>query len=118
MIINSFFLGSYCNSSEYRFDTNWNRSLYILFLIFFGGIIALLDFISPKISDGFEYITTEIKFQYRILFTKYFDKIYLDDAYTYLFDSCEKKLKITDELAKNSSKQMQRHNRQIQNKYE
>jgi hypothetical protein len=108
LIFNSFLLGGYCNSSEYRFDSNWNRSFYIFFLVFFGGIVALLDFISPKIFDSFEYITTEIKFQYRMLFTNYFDKIYLDDNYTDLFDSRESKLKRTEELAQNSSKQIQK----------
>lgn len=117
LIFNSFILGGYCNSSEYRFDSNWNRSVYIFFLIFFGGIITLLDFISPKIFNLFIYITSEIKFQYRFYCTDYFDKIYLDDDYTDLYDSREKKLKRTVGLAKNSSKQMQRHNKQIQKKY-
>jgi hypothetical protein len=116
LIFNSFLLGGYCNSSEYRFDSNWNRSFYIFFLVFFGGIIALLDFIPQKILNSFEYIVREIKFQYRMLFTNYFDKIYLDDNYTEDYDSREKKLKITEELSKNSSKQTQRHNKQIQNK--
>jgi hypothetical protein len=52
-----------------------------------------------------------------MLFTNYFDKIYLDDNYTEDYDSREKKLKRTEKLAQNSSKQMQRHNRQIQKKY-
>jgi hypothetical protein len=112
LILNSFLLGGYCNSSEYRFDSNWNRSFYIFFLVFFGGIIALLDFIPQKILNSFEYIVREIKFQYRFDFTDYFNEIYFYD-----YDSREKKLKITEELAQNSSKQTQRHNKQIQNKY-
>jgi hypothetical protein len=117
LIFNSFLLGGYCNSSEYRFDSNWNRSFYIFFLVFFGGIIASIDFYSPKILNSFEYIVREIKFQYRMLLTDYFDKIYLDDNYTDLYDSRESKLKRTDELSKNSSKQTQRHNKLIQKKY-
>jgi hypothetical protein len=116
LIFNSFLLGGYCNSSEYRFDSNWNRSFYIFFLVFFGGIIASIDFYSPKIFNLFIYITSEIKFQYRMLFTDYFDKIYLVNNYTDLFWQ-EKKLKRIEELAQNSSKQIQRHNRQIQKKY-
>jgi hypothetical protein len=115
LVINSFIVGGYCNSSEYKFDSNWNRSFYIFFLVFFGGIIALLDFIPQKILDYFDYLTTEIEFQYRILLTDYFDNIYLDDSYSEDYDSREKKLKRTEELAQNSSKQ--RHNKQIQNKY-
>jgi hypothetical protein len=91
--------------------------VYIFFLIFFGGIIASIDFYSPKIFNLFIYITSEIKFQYRMYFTDYFDNIYLDDNYTEFYDSREKKLKRTEELAKNSSKQVQRHNKQIQKKY-
>lgn len=117
LIIDSFILGAYINSSEYRFDYKFTRFAYSFILIFFGGIIAGIDFISPKILDCFEYIATETKFQYRMFFTDYFDKIYLDDNYTDLYDSLEKKLKRTEELAQNSSKQMQRHNIQIQKKY-
>jgi outer membrane protein TolC len=51
-----------------------------------------------------------------MLFTDYFDKIYLVNNYTDLFWQ-EKKLKRIEELAQNSSKQIQRHNRQIQKKY-
>jgi hypothetical protein len=116
LIINSFILGVYL-ADNFNADNVYTRCIYCFLLIFFGGIIALLDFISPKIFDGFEYILREIKFQYRMFFTDYFDKIYLDDKYTDLFDSREKKLKRTEELAQNSSKQMQRHNRQIQKKY-
>jgi len=117
LIINIFILGAYINSSDYRFDNTYTRYIYCFLLIFFGGIIVILDLISPKILNCFEYIIRELKFQYRMLFTDYFDKIYLDDEYTELYDSREKKLKKTEELAQNSSKQMQRHNRQIQKKY-
>lgn len=117
LIINSFILGNYVNSSDYRFDQKLGRKVYCFFIIFFGGIIAILDFIYPKILDSFAYFIKEINFQYRIFFTDYFDKIFLDDNYTELYDSREKKLKRTEELAQNSNKQMKRHNRQIQNKY-
>ena len=117
LIINSFILGGYISSSDYRFDYKFTRFVYCLILIFFGGIVALLDFISPKFLDIIIYIRIEIKFQYRMYFTDYFDKIYLDDNYTEDYDSRKKKLKRTEELVKNSSKQMQKHNRQIQKKY-
>ena len=116
LIINSFFLGAYLTDS-FNDDNCLKKFLFSLILFLFGGIIAGIDLLSPKILDGLEYITTEIRFQYRMLFTDYFDKIYLDDAYSELYDSREKKLKKTEELAKNSSKQMKRHNKQIQNKY-
>lgn len=109
-------VGSYL-SDRFIYDNIFKKILFCLILFFFGGIIALLDFISPKIFDSFEYITDEIRFQYRILFTDYFDNIYLDDKYSIFYESREKKLKRTEELAQNSSKQMQRHNKQIQNKY-
>ena len=102
LIINSFFLGAYL-TDNFNDDENLKKFLFSVVLILFGGIITLLDFISPKILDCLEYITTEIKFQYRMLFTDY--------------DSRKKKLKRTEELAQNSSKQMQIHSRQIQKKY-
>src|SRR3990170_4515623 len=104
LIINIFILGAYINSSDYRFDNTYTRYIYCFLLIFFGGIIVILDLISPKILNCFEYIIRELKFQYRMLFTDYFDKIYLDDEYTELYDSREKKLKKTEELAQKNKK--------------
>lgn len=110
-------LGGTFDNIKQSSDSKLDRSFFCFILILFGGIIALLDFISPKILNGFEYVTSEIKFQYRILFTDYFDKVFLGDSYTELYDSREKKLKRTEELAQNSSKQIKRHNKQIQKKY-
>jgi len=115
-IINSFLVGVYL-SDQFNDDSLLKRQLFSLVLFLFGGIIALLDLVSPKILNCFEYIATEVRFQYRIYFTDYFDKIYLDDDYAELYDSREKKLKRTEELAQNSNKQMKRHNKQIQKKY-
>jgi hypothetical protein len=103
---------------ESKFDDSKSARVILFFIFFFfGGIIALFDFISPKILNCFEYIAIELRFQHRLYFTKYFDKIYLDDLYSEDYDSREKKLKRTGELAQNGSKQMQRHNRLIQKRY-
>ena len=116
-IINSFFVGVYL-SDQFNDDSLLKKRLFSLVLFLFGGIITLLDLIFPKTLNCFEYVATEIRFQYRMYFTGYFDKIYLDDEYTELYDSLEKKLERTEELAQNSDRQqMKRHNKQIQKKY-
>lgn len=115
-IINSFLVGVYL-SDQFNDDSLLKKRLFSLVLFLFGGIIALLDLMSPKILNCFEYIVTEMRFQYRMYFTDYFDKIYSDDDFTELYDSREKKLKRTEELAQNGNKQVKRHNKQIQKKY-
>lgn len=116
LIINSFILGAYI-TDHFNDDSVLKNILFSLLIIFFGAIILLGYVLFVLLEYLFRPISIEIKFQYRMYFTDYFDKIYLDDTYTEYYDSREKKLKRTEELAKNSSKQMQRHNRQIQKKY-
>lgn len=103
----------------YHFNDSTPLKNYLLSLliIFFGAIILAGYFIFVVVDYLFKPITIEVIFQYRMYFTDYLDKIYLDDNYTEDYDSREKKLKRTEELAQNSSKQMQRHNKQIQKKY-
>ncbi len=88
-----------------------------MFYFFFGGIIVLLDLVSPKILNCFEYITAEIRFQYRFYCTDFWDKILLDDNYSEEYKTCEEKLKRAKETTRNASKQVKRHNKQIQKKY-
>jgi hypothetical protein len=116
LIINSFILGAYI-TDHFNDDSALRNYLFSLIIIFFGAIILLGYFIFVLLDYLFRPISVEITFQYKMYFTDYFDKIYLDDKYTDLYDSREKKLKKTEELAQNSSKQMQRHNKQIQKKY-
>jgi hypothetical protein len=116
LIINSFIVG-YCFEDNIRFNGKLQTFLFSTVLLFFGAILMPLYYILPVFAIGIGYIVNEIKFQYRMVFTDYFDNIFLDDDYTDDYDSREKKLKRTEELAQNSSKQIQRHNKQIQKKY-
>lgn len=115
-IINSFLVGVYL-SDQFNDDSLLKKQLFSLVLFLFGGILALLDLIFPKILNCFEYVATEIRFQYRMYFTDYFDKIYLDDTYSEICKNRQEKLKRVEELVKNSSKQIVRHSKQIQKKY-
>lgn len=116
LVINSFILGAHI-TDHFNDDGILKNVLFSLLIIFFGAIILSGYILFVSLEYFFRPISIEIKFQYRMYFTDYFDKIYLDDNYTEDYDSREKKLKRTEELAKNSSKQMQKHNRQIQKKY-
>jgi hypothetical protein len=73
--------------------------------------------IADYIEGGIGYIYREIKFQYRFRFTKYWDKILLDDNYSEKYKTLGEKLKRAQLMVKNSSKQLKRHNKQIQDKY-
>lgn len=115
-ILNSYLFGKYVGK-DMRFDIIGERIFYSLCLIFFGVILGVLVTICKLISPFIAYIWQEIRFQYCFRLTDYYDIIYLDDKYTELYDSRDKKLKRTEELSQNSSGQTKRYNKQIQKKY-
>lgn len=116
-IINGFLLGQYVCGTDYKLVNIWIRNFYCFLLFFFGAFVLLFDRILPSIFKVFDYIDDEIRFNYRFYCTDYFSKVYSDDNFTKFYDSRKKKLVKTEEMARNSNKQIKRHNRLIQKRY-
>ena len=83
----------------------------------FGVLISVFLLFFKLFSPILKWVYREIQFQYRFYFTNYWDDIFLDDNYSEEFRTKEDKLKRSEEISKQFSKQGQRHNKQIQNKY-
>ena len=109
--------------SGYWFNENsrWeNRKYTIIFssvCLFFGVLGYLTYLFLILFAPIWGWIYKEIKFQYRFYFTDYWDKVLLDDNYSERFRTKEEKLKRSEQLTRTASKQIQRHNKQIQKKY-
>ena len=88
-------------------------SVALLFGVLISVFLLFLKLFSPILG----WIFKEIQFQYRFYFTKYWDKILLDDNYSGEFCTKEEKLERSEKLVRTSSKQVKRRNKQIQNKY-
>ena len=116
LIINSFILGSYLLDRFNDYSLIEKVFLPVL-LFFFGGILLPLIYIGDPLVKVIGYIYKEIKFQYRFHFTDYWDKIMLDDGYSEEYKTLGEKLKRAELMVKSGSKQLKRHNKQIQNKY-
>jgi len=116
LIINSFIVGFHFNE-QYRFESKTYIIIISVFLFLFGGILIPLIYILKPIVKPIGWIYKEIKFQYRFYFTDYWDKILLDDNYSEEYKTTQEKLERSAKLVKNGSKQIQRHNKQIQKKY-
>ena len=116
LIINSFILGSYL-LDRFNDYSLIEKVFWSVILFFFGGILLPLIYIGDPLVKVIGYIYKEIKFQYRFHFTDYWDKIMLDDGYSEEYKTLGEKLKRAELMVKSGSKQLKRHNKQIQNKY-
>jgi hypothetical protein len=116
LIINSFIVG-YQYNDRCRFESWSYLVVTSLFLFFFGAILLPLCFLIDPIARGIGYIYKEITFQYKFHFTDYWDKIFLDDNYSEKYKTLGEKLKRAQLIVKNGSKQLKRHNKQVQDKY-
>lgn len=116
LIINSFVVG-YQYNDRYRFESKSYLAIPYFFLFFFGAILLPLYFLGAPILRAIGYIYKEISFQYKFQFTDYWDKILLDDNYSEDYKTLGEKLKRSKLVVRNGSKQLKRHNRQIQEKY-
>ena len=115
LIINSFILGWHLR--EYRYETVSYKIVLTVFMFLLGAVILPIIYIVPFITKPIGWIYREIKFQYRFRFTDYWDKILLDDNYSEEYKTREEKLERMKTLTDRFYKQVQRHNRLIQNKY-
>lgn len=115
-LINSFIAGYWFNEND-RWESRKYTIGFSLLCFVFGGLILLIYPFVILFMPILGYVYKEIRFQYRFYFTKYFDKIYLNDNYSEEYKTCEEKLKRMKELSEYGSKQFKRHTKQIQNKY-
>lgn len=116
LIINSFILGSYL-FYRLNYDNLIKKVFWSVLLFFFGGILIPLWFLIDPIAEVIGYIYKEITFQYGFYFTDYWDKILLDDSYSEDYKTRQEKLKRAELMAISGSKQLKRHNKQVQDKY-
>lgn len=116
LIINSFIVG-YQYNDRYRFESWRYLAVTSFFLFFFGAILLPLLLLIDPIAKIIGYFYKEITFQYRFYFTDYWDKILLDDNYSEEYKTLGEKLKRAELMVRSGSKQLKRHNKQVQNKY-
>ncbi len=114
--INIFLAGYWFNEND-RWE---NRKYAIIFssvCLFFGVLGYLTYLFLILFAPILGWLYKEVQFQYRFYCTDYWDKILLDDNYSERFRTKGEKLKRSEELVRTASKQLKRHNRQVQNKY-
>lgn len=114
--INLFLAGYWFNEND-----KWENRKYAIFFssvcTLFGVLGYLIYLFLIYFSPILGWIKREITFQCRFYFTSYWDKVMLDDNYSYMYKNRKEKLKRAEELVEHSSKQIVRHSKQIQNKY-
>lgn len=110
--INIFMAGYYFADNEHELK---HKILLALLVFISFGVVILFYYFFLKIFDSWLY--QEIQFQYRFRFTKYWDKILLDDEYSEQYGDLKTKLDRMSKLTFDSSKQMKRHNRMLNRKY-
>jgi len=115
--INIFLAGYWFNEND-RWENRYYAILFSSVCLFFGVLGYLIYFLFLAFSPILGYIYKEISFQYRFYFTNYWDNILLDDNYSEDYKTREEKLERIKQLFEKSSKQLQRHNKQVQKKYE
>jgi hypothetical protein len=116
LIINSFIAGYFFNEND-RWESRKYAIGFSILCLVFGGLILLTYPLFLLFTPILGWFYKEISFQYRFYCTDFWDKIFLDDNYSEDYKTREEKLKRSEQLVKNGSKQLQRHNKQIQKKY-
>lgn len=114
--INLFISGYWFNENS-RWESKKYTFIFLILSLLFGvfGIIfyCLLIIFTPILG----WVYKEVQFQYRFYCTDFWDKILLDDSYSETYKTREEKLKRSEQLTRTASKQIQRHNKQVQKKY-
>jgi hypothetical protein len=116
-IINAFIAG-YTYKDTYSWETKLTSISYTFFALLVGIPFYIILFIINASAPILGWTHIEIKFQYRFHFTKYWDKILLDDNYSPIYKTLEDKLERAEKLTRGSSKQVRRHNKKVKNRYE
>lgn len=111
------FIAGYNYNKDIRYESRLRTVFGAFICVFFGVLIAIIYYFLIFFAPILGWIYKEIKFQYRFYFTDYWDKVLLDDNYSERFRTKGEKLKRSEELVRTASKQLKRHNRQVQNKY-
>ena len=113
LAINLFLTGWWFNE-----NSRWENRKYVIIFSFVCLLFGVLRYFNVFILlPILGWIKREIAFQCRFYFTSYWDKVMLDDNYSYMYKNRKEKLKRAEELVEHSSKQIVRHSKQIQNKY-
>lgn len=113
----NFFIAGYTYADDEKFEKRIRAIFGVILCSLFGSVFVAFYYLSLLFAPILRWINNEVQFQYRFFFTDYWDKILLDDNYSEEYRTKEEKLKRSEELVGNGSKQLKRHNRQIQNKY-
>jgi hypothetical protein len=116
LIINSFIAGYFFNEND-RWESRKYAIGFSILCLVFGGLILLTYPLFLLFTPILGWFYKEISFQYRFYCTDFWDKILLDDNYSEEYETREEKLKRSEQLVKNASKQVKRHNRLIEKKY-
>ena len=115
--INIFLAGYWFNENN-RWESKKYTIIFSSVCLFFGVLGYLIYLFLILFAPILGWLYKEVKFQYRFYCTDYWDKILLDDNYSKTYKTREEKLKRSEQLTRTSSKQIQRHNKQVQKKYE
>lgn len=111
--INVFMTGMYFSDS-FLWDKPSIKDLTTL--LFFGTLFLILNLISR--IGIISWVKYEVVFFYRLYFTKYWDKMFLDDNYSEDFPDLLSKLDQVERIYRNGSKQVKRHAEIIKRRYE
>ena len=114
--INLFIAGYWFNEND-RWESRGYAVVFSSICLFFGVLGYLTYLFLILFAPILGWLYKEVQFQYRFYCTDYWDKILLDDNYSKTYKTREEKLKRSEQLTRTASKQIQRHNKQVQKKY-
>ena len=112
ILITTYFL-----ESNLKWEGVKHTIIFSSIALLFGGLVSVLLFLLKLFAPILGWLYKEVSFQYRFYCTDYWDKILLDDNYSETYKTREEKLKRSEQLTIGFSKQIQRHNKQVQKKY-
>lgn len=112
--INLFMTGYFLNENL-KWETKTYSIIVVILCLLFGALLAVFVPLFYLFSPILSWIYSEIKFQYRLRFTDYWDKVILDPDYSDEYKTREEKLERIKRL--NFNKQGKRHAEIVYNKY-
>jgi len=115
--VNIFLAGYWFNEND-RWENRYYAILFSSVVLLFGVLGYLIYLLIILFAPILGWFYKEINFQYKFRFTDYWDKILLDDNYSEEYKTREEKIKQMKRVMSGFSKQVDRHVKQIQNKYE
>ena len=114
--INIFLAGYWFNEND-RWESKKYTFIFLILSLLFGVFDIIFYCFLISFAPILGWVYKEISFQYRFYCTDYWDKILLDDNYSIFYKTREEKLERSEQLTSRASKQIQRHNKQVQKKY-